>query len=338
MILNTKFSLILCVLLLLILVSVFSKEIIYETYNTGKTTPNVIDINTIKIQDLIPDIDTLDQPTIDGMKCLARYNVLLNNYTISLNNINKLMKNPNMVNSLFSNPSPQGINEEELLNSQKCKPLYSISDSNFYKNVLYDEFYLNWLNINILRHFGNKTGNHICSSFLGVNLKDNESMSIENNISPSLVSLHSIGLYNSSELDLPPNDDNYFRVIPISKSFKDFYKTLVKEYYDQNTTPTKRYFGIIYKEGNHVAYVAKQSGEIGLSKLVHGCAVSDRGINIPEAKIENNTNIINLKNVPNNASNLVKSVNFISSDYFDGITDITRFVLKDVIRVYGFFV
>ena len=338
MILNTKFSLILCVILLsLILVSVFSKEIIYETYNIDRIAPRDINIADIKIKNLLTDINNLDQPTIDGMKCLARYNVLVNNYTKSLNNINKLMKKPNMVNSHFDKDPPIGITKNDLINSQKCKPLYLESDSNFYKNVLYDEHYINWVNINILRHFGNNTGNHICSKFLGVNLQDNESMSIENNISPSLVSLHPIGLYNSNELDLPESDDEYFEVIPITISFKHFYTTLVKKLSAKNTPPAKRYFGIIYKDGNHVAYLAKQIGERGLIKLVQGCALGNKGPDIPVATITHNNNIKNLT-VPPNAPDLVQSVDFISSDYFDKITDISRFSIEGAILVYGFFV
>ena len=344
MILNKKFSLMVCViLLLLILVSVFTKKILYETFDGSGNSDyefSAVDVSDFNqfIQDSQENTEQIDQTTIDGMRCLGRYNKLIDNYKKSLNSHNDLMRNANMPNAHYLDNPPSGISASDLENSRSCAPLYSVSDSHFYKTVAYDELYLNWLNISILRHFGNATCNHSCSNFLGINLHENESMGLENNIAPSLVSLHPIGLYNSGELNLPDSDNDDFRLISISNgTFRTFYRTLVKELYDENNTPAKRYFGIIYKDGTHIAYLAKQTGEIGLNKLVQACAVGNVGITPPTATLEKNSNVINLNNVPSNAPDMAKSVYYIPNSFFDQITANLP-TEENVILVFGFFV
>ena len=343
MVLNKKFSLMVCVLLLLlILVSVFTKKILYETFDGTDETDyefSEVDVSEFNqfIQDSQNNTEQINQTTLDGIKCLGRYNKLLDNYKKSLNSHNDLMRNANMPNAHYLDNVP-GIGTSDLENSRSCEPLYSVSDSHFYKNVAYDELYLNWLNISILRHFGNATCNHSCSNFLGKNLHENESMGLENSIAPSLVSLHPIGLYNSEELNLPDNNNDDFRLISISDgTFRTFYRTLVKELYDENNAPAKRYFGIIYKDGTHIAYLAKQPGEIGLNKLVQGCAVGNMGITPPTATLDQNTNVIDLNNVPSNTPDMAKFVYYIRKSFFDQI--IANLPTEEnVILVFGFFV
>jgi hypothetical protein len=347
MILNKKFSITLCILLLLIIVvSIFTKEIIFESFQNDDQvdyTVSDVDINAFKTYE--DNSNNISGLSTNGVKCLARYNILLDNYKKSLNNVNNLMKKSNMPNSLYidDNDPVSGINSTDLEKSKSCDRSYSVSDSYFFKNVAYDELYLNWLNINILRHFGANSCNNLCSNFLGVNFQEDESMDIVDDKSPTLVSLHHMGFYNSNDLNLPNNGDNDdFKRLSMDGGFKKFYRALIEDLYYANNYPSKRYFGVINQNNTHIAYLAKQTGELGLNKLIQGCAIANGGTNSPEATVIRNYNIIDQNNlfpngVPTDTPNVAKSVNYIDGSYFDTIVTYLP-TEENVISVFGFFV
>ena len=357
MILNNKLTIRYClILLLLLIIAVFSKEIIYENLDISNNSrlqsyldgyKGAVDL-THYDYDYLTAGGTVESHETDGYICMARYNILLEAYKDSLNNLNSLMKNPNMPNSLFPvTHHPQnvkGVSTEDARKSANCPNTYSVSDAHFFKNVAYDEHYINWLNINVLRHFGNVSCNTTCSKFLQKNLNNDDSFDISNNISPSLVSLHFLGYYDSSSLNLPTECDEEnnpcedFELHSLANTtLKQFYIDTVKRLYQEYQAPRKIYFGVGLVNNIYIVWLAKHDGVKGLNRLIQGCAIPDGGSTAPMVSILQNSNVEDLSFTPSDMANELKSINYIDPQYINSILGLLP-TSENVISVFGFFV
>ena len=356
MILNNKLTIRYCLILLfLLIIAILSKQIIYENYDVSNNSrlqsyldgyKGAVDV-THYDHDYLTDGGKVESHETDGYICMARYNILLEAYKDSLNNVNSLLKNPNMPNSLFPLEAHiqnvEGVTTADAQLSAKCPKTYSVSDSNFYRNVAFDEHYINWLNINILRHFGNRSCNITCSKFLQKNLHD-DSFELSNDISPSLVSLVHYGYYDSSSLNLPEKcDENNpcedFEVFYLTNglTLEAFYKKKVEELYKENVAPRRKYFGVGKVGDIDTVWLVKADGVKGLNKLIQGCAILDGGSDAPEAKILTNSNVADLKYTPADMITELKSINYIDPIYISRILTFKP-TSENVISVFGFFV
>ena len=356
MILNNKLTLRYCVLLiLLLLIAIFSKEIIYENLDVSNnnTLQDYLDgykgaVDTKHYStDYSPDKDVIESQETDGYICMARYNILLEAYIQSLNNLNSLNKNPNMGNALFPltehAQSIEGVSTEDAEKSANCPKTYSVSDANFFKNVAYDEHYINWLNINILRHFGNHSCNFSCSKFLQKNLHDSNSFDIHNDVSPSLVSLHHLGFYDSSSLNLPASakeGEGDFEVHTLANSsLKEFYIQTVERLYKEYQAPRRKYFGVGLVNDVYKVWLTRDNGVLGLNKLIQGCAILDGGTDseIQDVSAMINPNVKDLIFTPSSMADELRSINYIKPDYFVNILKLLP-RSENEISVFGFFV
>lgn len=324
MILNNKLSIIYCLILLFLLIlSILSKEIIYEN---------------------LDDSDKEPSHETDAYRCMKRYNRLLEAYKDSLNNVSSLRENPNMDNSLFPltehAQNVAGVSTQDARKSANCPNTYSISDAHFFKNVSYDEHYINWLNISVLRHFGNISCNTTCSNFLKRNLNNDDSFDINNGISPSLVSLHHLGFYDSSSLNLPTvtTDDGDFEVYSLeNSSLKEFYIETVRRLYQEYQAPRRIYFGVGLVNDVYIVWLALENGILGLNKLIQGCAILNGGSTAPMASILTNTNVVDLIYTPPDSTDNVNSINYIDPNYIHSLFQLLP-TSDNVISVFGFFV
>ena len=152
MILNNKLTITYCfILLFLIIIAIFSKEIIYENLDESNNSrlqeyidgyKGAVDV-THYDTDYLTDGGAVESHETDAYICMARYNILLEAYKDSLNNITSLRYNPNMDNSLFPLSehlqNVAGVKTEDARKSANCPKTYSISDGQFFRHVAYDE-------------------------------------------------------------------------------------------------------------------------------------------------------------------------------------------------------
>jgi len=354
MILNNKLTIRYCLILLfLLIIAILSKEIIYENYDVSNNSrlqsyldgyKGAVDVSH-NDYDYLTDGGTVESHETDGYICMARYNILLEAYKDSLNNVNSLRNNPNMDNSLFPLTEHvqniEGVTSEDARKSANCPKTYSISDSHFFKNVAYDEHYMNWLNINVLRHFGNVSCNTTCSKFLQKNLNNDDSFDITNSISPSVVSLHHLGFYDSSSLNLPASaqeGEGDFEVHTLENTtLKQFYIHKVKTLYEEYQAPRRKYFGVGKVGDYNKVWLARENGVLGLNKLIQGCAILDGGSNAPTVSILTNPDVQDLTFTPLDMTNELNSINYIDPQYINNILQLLP-TSENVISVFGFFV
>lgn len=323
MILTKGNTIILCLfLLLLILTSVFCKEVLY--YTKEEFCEGGVDGSDCTTDPV--EVKAVSARTYDVYTCIHRYNRLLEAYVSSLNAVSDVRKNLNM--------------EHAFADGSMCPKSYSASDEVYFTNIAFDEHYLNWLNINILRSFGARTCND-CSMVLGGNLNNDKSMDKVDKDgvvkSPRLWSLHYIGLYDTtnSTIDFPGQSDDNFHVEPIT-NIKKFYINLEEKKHLQYGSPVKIYFGI-KKFGNvYMAYTPKLTGLAGLNKLVQGCAIS--GTNgVTATLLENHSAHMTTEGPPAGTANEDRGAKYIDPSFFDIITGDDYRGSATEISVFGFF-
>lgn len=335
MILNKRNTILLCLfLLILIVISVFSKEVLYETMDIANAISSLETASDYKGD---TEGEQVSSVTRDVYLCIGRYNILLEAYKDSLNTINELRENPNMDNAFYVMPNSKIdiINTIDLRKSEECKRSYSYTDQYYFVNTAYEQHYLNWLNITILRNYGSR-GCNVCSSLLAANLNNDESMGLKDGKAPRLWSLHHIGFYTATETDLSDNSifDEY--VLPDKNGIKKFYVDLERKTYGKNGQPVKIYFGVTKVANSYKAYVPKEYGMIGLNKLTQGCAIS--GTNNIKATILQAPNVYAAKgSPPEGLSDEMKKVSYIDTEYFNKITQGIYAGDNEKLSVFGFF-
>ena len=347
MLLNKRNTISLCLLLLILLViSVISKEVIYETVVDGScnnddgSASGYCETQGTEVSSITANVYT----------CIERYNTLLQAYVDSLNDVTEKRENANMDNAFYqmNDDRLDAIDTADVTIAQACPVDYSIPDQYHFVNVAYDQHYLNWLNINILRSFGSR-GCNVCSPLLGGNLNNDESMDLIDGKAPRLWSLHHIGFYDASQTDLLNTAifDEYD--IPNCNGIKQFYTDLERDTYSQTGYPVKIYFGV-KKVGNaYKAYVAKDRGLVGLNKLTQGCAIpyirpnqtiiSENGgtINVTASTLQAPNVYMTQEAAPGNIEDQFMKADYIDPNYFTTITSCDYAGNEETLSVFGFF-